>query len=93
MESASTPVIKRFAANGVGLAILSQQVVAKEIQDGSLRLVPFRDAEIAYHFYLIRHKDRWVSRALNAFVEMARSFQLRPDAAQPRRRQTRRGRG
>jgi LysR family transcriptional regulator, low CO2-responsive transcriptional regulator len=93
MESASTPIIKRFAANGVGLAILSQQVVAKEIQDGSLRLVPFRDAEIAYHFYLIRHKDRWVSRALNAFVEMARSFQLRPDAAQPRRRQTRRGSG
>lgn len=85
MESASTSAIKRFVENGVGMAILSQEVVRKELQDGSLRQVLFTDEEIAYHFYLIRHKDRWISRALNAFVEMARSFQLRPDAA-PRRR-------
>jgi DNA-binding transcriptional LysR family regulator len=85
MESASTSAIKRFVANGVGMAILSQEVVRKELQDGSLRRILFTDEEIAYHFYLIRHKDRWVSRALNAFAEMARSFQLQPDAA-PRHR-------
>jgi DNA-binding transcriptional LysR family regulator len=94
MESASTSAIKRFVENGVGMAILSQEVVRKELQDGSLHRVLFTDEEIAYHFYLIRHKDRWVSRALNAFVEMARSFQLRPDpSARPRRREIRRGRG
>lgn len=86
MESASTPIIKRFAANGAGVAILSQQVVANELKDGSLRLVPFKDAKIAYHFYLIRHKDRWVSRALNAFVELARAFQLQPTIPRPRGR-------
>ena len=75
MESASTPIIKRFAANGVGVAILSQQVVAKELQEGVLRLVPFRDAEVAYHFYLIRHRDRWASRSVKAFIEMAQVFQ------------------
>jgi hypothetical protein len=68
-------------------------VVRKELQDKTLHQVLFTDAEIAYHFYLIRHKDRWISRALSAFVELARSFQLRPDAAaRPRRRQARRGR-
>jgi LysR family transcriptional regulator, low CO2-responsive transcriptional regulator len=75
MESASTSIIKRFAANGVGVAILSQQVVAKELQEGLLRLVPFRDAEVAYHFYLIRHRDRWASRSVKAFIEMAQVFQ------------------
>jgi len=75
MESASTPIIKRFAANGVGVAVLSQQVVAKELQEGRLHLVPFRDAEIAYHFYLIRHRDRWASRSVKAFIEMAQLFQ------------------
>jgi DNA-binding transcriptional LysR family regulator len=93
MESASTSAIKRFVENGVGMAILSQEVVRRELQDGSLRRVLFTDAEIAYHFYLIRHKDRWVSRALSAFVEMARSFRLQPDAVPRPRRQTRRGRG
>jgi DNA-binding transcriptional LysR family regulator len=86
MESASTSTIKHFVARGVGMAILSQQVVKKELQDGSLRRVLFTDAEIAYHFYLIRHKDRWVSRALNAFVELAREFQLRTPTSRPRGR-------
>lgn len=93
MESASTAAIKRFVEDGIGMAILSRQVVKRELQDGSLHRVLLADAEIAYHFYLIRHKDRWVSRALQAFVEMARSFQLRPEAAsRTRRRQVRRGR-
>ena len=86
MESASTSTIKHFVGRGVGMAILSQQVVKKELQDGSLRRVLFKDAEIAYHFYLIRHKDRWVSRALNAFVELAREFQLRTPTSRPRGR-------
>jgi DNA-binding transcriptional LysR family regulator len=86
MESASTSIIKRFVERGVGMAILSQQVVKKELQDGSLRRVLFKDAEIAYLFYLIRHKDRWVSRALNAFVELAREFQLRTPTSHPRGR-------
>jgi DNA-binding transcriptional LysR family regulator len=86
MESASTPIIKRFAANGVGVAILSQQVVAKELQEGLLRLVPFRDAEIAYHFYLIRHRDRWASRSVKAFIEMAQVFQQGAQRSQSGRR-------
>ena len=88
VESASTPIIKRFAANGVGIAILSQQVVAKELQDGLLRLLPFKDAEVEYHFYLIRHRDRWASRAVQAFVEMAQAFQQ--EARLPRSLRSRR---
>ena len=83
MESASTSAIKRFVENGVGMAILSQEVVRRELQSGSLRRILFTDAEIAYHFYLIRHKDRWVSRALKAFVELAREFQLRTPTSPP----------
>jgi len=86
MESASTPIIKRFAANGVGVAILSQQVVAKELQEGVLRLVPFRDAEVAYHFYLIRHRDRWASRSVKAFIEMAQVYQQGAQRSQSGRR-------
>ena len=75
MESASTPIIKRFAANGVGWPFCPNKWWRKELQEGVLHLVPFTDAEIAYHFYLIRHRDRWASRSVQAFVEMARSFQ------------------
>jgi len=80
MESASTSTIKRFAENGVGMAILSQQVVRKELQDGSLRKILFKEEQVGYHFYLIRHKDRSLSRAVKAFVDLARTFQLRSPA-------------
>jgi DNA-binding transcriptional LysR family regulator len=80
MESASTSTIKRFAENGVGMAILSQQVIRKELQDGTLRKILFKDAQIGYRFYLIRHKDRSLSRAVKAFVELARTFKLRSQA-------------
>jgi DNA-binding transcriptional LysR family regulator len=92
MESASTAAIKRFVEDGVGIAILSRQVIRKELQDGTLRRVLLADAEITYRFYLIRHRDRWVSRALHAFVELARSFQLEPEAAPRPRRPSPRGR-
>ncbi|MFA5026352.1 MAG: LysR family transcriptional regulator [Candidatus Methylomirabilota bacterium] len=76
MESASTAIIKRFVERGEGMAILSQQVVQKELEAGTLHRVLFRDAEISYHFYLIHHRDRWISRALAAFVELAQSVRL-----------------
>ena len=85
VESASTPIIKRFAANGVGVAILSQRVVANELQEGLLHLVPFKDAEVEYHFYLIRHRDRWASRSVQAFVEMAQAFQQEAQLPRSRR--------
>lgn len=91
VESASTPIMKRFAASGAGVAILSQQVVARELQEGLLRLVPFKDEEVAYHFYLIRHRDRWASRSVKAFVEMAQVFQQGaqpPRSRRPSRRST-----
>jgi DNA-binding transcriptional LysR family regulator len=84
MESASTSTIKRFVERGVGMAILSEQVVKRELGAGSLRRVLLRDVEIPYDFYLVRHKDRWVSRALNAFVELAREF--RPSLPRTARR-------
>jgi DNA-binding transcriptional LysR family regulator len=85
VESASTPIIKRFAANGAGIGILSERVVARELEEGLLRLVPFKDAEMKYHFYLIRHRDRWASRSVQAFVEMAQTFQQEPQPARSRR--------
>ena len=85
VESASTPIIKRFAANGAGIGILSERVVAKELDEGLLRLVPFKDAEMKYHFYLIRHRDRWASRSVQAFVEMTQAFQQDPQPARSRR--------
>jgi len=74
MESASTSAIKKMVESGIGMAILSQQVVKKELQAKSLKKIPFGDAEIVYRFYLIYHKDKYLSRALRAFIDVAIGF-------------------
>ena len=78
MESASTSAIKKMVEGGIGMAILSQQVVKKELQAQSLKKLPFSDAEIVYRFYLIYHKDKYLSRALKAFIDAAIEFSRRP---------------
>lgn len=71
MESASTSAIKKMVESGIGMAILSRQAVEKEVLAKSLKELPFTDAEIAYRFYLIYHKDKYFSRALKAFMDVA----------------------
>jgi DNA-binding transcriptional LysR family regulator len=78
MESASTAAIKKMVESGIGMAILSRQVVKEEVLKKSLRELPFTDAEIAYRFYLIYHQDKYFSRTLKAFMDtsMELSFRL-----------------
>jgi DNA-binding transcriptional LysR family regulator len=71
MESASTRAIKRMVEGGMGVAVLSQQVLREELQTGSLVKVRLRDASIAYRFYLIHRRDKYLSRALRAFIATA----------------------
>jgi DNA-binding transcriptional LysR family regulator len=71
MESASTAIIKRAVESGMGMAILSRQTIRKEIQANLLKEVDFIDAEINYKFYLIHHKDKYFSRSLKAFMDVA----------------------
>lgn len=74
MESASTSAIKKMVESGVGMAILSQQVVKEELKGKSLKQLSFNDARIAYRFYLVYHKDKYLSRAVKAFIDVAMGF-------------------
>lgn len=78
MESASTSAIKKMVESGIGMAILSRQVVKKELLTKSLKELPFSDAEIAYRFYFIYHKDKYFSRALKAFMDVALELSRKP---------------
>jgi DNA-binding transcriptional LysR family regulator len=76
-ESASTSAIKKMVEKGIGMSILSQQVVKKELQAKILKQLPFSDVDIAYTFYFIYHKDKYVSHALKAFLDIAMEFSRR----------------
>jgi DNA-binding transcriptional LysR family regulator len=80
MESGSTSAIKRAVEDGMGMAVLSHQAVEKERRDGVLKALHFSDVEISYQFFLIHHKDKYLSSLLQAFLDVATESALKLSA-------------
>ena len=71
MDSASTVAIQTMVKSGAGIGILDEHVVKREVEANAFKAKPFTEVEMAHHFYFIHHRDRYFSRALQAFVDMA----------------------
>ena len=80
MEFYSVEAIKQCAMAGIGLAFLP--LVAVEIEIAQGRLVPLkwagRDFQVVTQ--MARHKDKWLSPALQAFLTMAREMLATPQS-------------
>ena len=71
MESASTAAIEKMVMAGAGIGILGQHMVKREAEANAFKALPFTEVEMAHKFYLMHHKDKYFSHALQAFVDMA----------------------
>ena len=81
MESGSTAAIKRAVEAEMGMAILSRQAVEREIRAGLFKELHFSDAEVSYQFFLIHHRDKYLSTLLKAFLEVATESALKLSVA------------
>jgi DNA-binding transcriptional LysR family regulator len=74
MEFHSVEAIKQCVMAGIGITLLPLVAVAAEIDQG--RLVPLHWAgrDLAVITQMIWHKDKWLSPALRAFLDMARQL-------------------
>jgi DNA-binding transcriptional LysR family regulator len=71
MELDSSELLKRFVAADVGVGFIARSNVAEDIQAGVLVAVPISDAQIRRDLALIFRKDKALSRAALAFIEIA----------------------
>lgn len=78
MESASTTAIKKMVEGGAGIGILPEPLVRNEASARAFKAVPFTEVEMTSRFYIIYHKDKYFSRTLKAFVDMALDFAAKP---------------
>jgi len=62
--------IKRAVESGTGIALLSKHVAREEIKNNHLVAVPLSDDTIIRKFYMISHKDKYLSGAVQALMEM-----------------------
>ena len=64
--------IKQCTIAGMGIAFLPAMTVTRELEAGSLVVVNWEDQEFSAAIQMLWHKDKWISPALQAFLEVAR---------------------
>lgn len=78
VEFASGEAIKRCVASGMGLAVLSEVSVRREIERGELARLAWSWSRFFVESRLVYHRDKWISPAISAFLQTARSA-LQPE--------------
>lgn len=71
MELDSSELLKRFVAAGVGIGFIARSNVLEDIRAGALCAVSISDIQIRRDLALVFRKDKALSRAALAFIEIA----------------------
>ncbi|NTW38022.1 MAG: hypothetical protein HGB17_18380 [Syntrophobacteraceae bacterium] len=69
MASPKVPYINRAVEQGMGLSVISENVVREEVQRKKLKAIPLADPTLIRKFYLIHHKDKYLSQPLQMFLQ------------------------
>ena len=78
MELDSSELLKRFVAADVGVGFIARSNVSEDVKAGVLAAIPISDAHIRRDLALVFRKDKALSRAALAFIDIA--VKLKPDA-------------
>jgi DNA-binding transcriptional LysR family regulator len=70
MELASLEAIKKFVAIGMGISIVPRSYSLNEFEAGTLKIMRIKNLRIVRQLGLIYRKDRYLSRACKAFLEV-----------------------
>jgi DNA-binding transcriptional LysR family regulator len=70
MTLGSTEAIKRSVAAGVGVAFVSSLAVRQELEDRRLATVPLKGFRLKRSLHVVQARDRHVSAAVQAFLEL-----------------------
>ncbi|MEO8726278.1 MAG: LysR family transcriptional regulator [Acidobacteriaceae bacterium] len=71
MELDSSELLKHFVAAGLGISFLARSNTAEEVRAGTLKTIPLAGDSIRRDLALIYRKDKSLSRAAKAFIEIA----------------------
>jgi len=71
MELDSSELLKRFVAADVGVGFIARSNVSEDVKAGVLAAVPLADTSIRRDMALVFRKDKALSRAALAFIEIA----------------------
>ena len=83
MELDSSELLKRFVAADVGIGFIARSNVLEDVKAGVLAAIAMADASIRRDLALVFRKDKALSRAALAFIEIAVKIKQASPAATP----------
>jgi len=84
-EFSSVEAIKECVSLGMGLSLLPEIVVDRELARQQLVTLAWAGAEMGIATHVVWHKDKWISPALGAFISLLEQM-LKGPASAPRHR-------
>ncbi|ASK62349.1 LysR family transcriptional regulator [Virgibacillus phasianinus] len=72
LEFTSAEAIKQCAIAGIGIAFLPEIAVKAELERGELVSLPWEMPDLQIVTQMLYHKDKWLSPAIKAFLEITR---------------------
>jgi len=70
LELSNNEAIKRAVEEGIGLSLISEHVVKEEVKRKKLISIPLIDPALTRKFYLIYHKEKYLSQPFQMFISM-----------------------
>ena len=69
-ELSNNESIKRLVEGGLALSIISKNVAQRELESGRLAAVRLKDSSLRRKYYLVHHRDKYFSKALQGLVDI-----------------------
>lgn len=74
-EAMSTGALVKAVINGLGIAVLPRRLVQEEIERGRVREVRVEGLDFRRKFYMIYHKEKFLTSSLKMFMELCRNYE------------------
>jgi DNA-binding transcriptional LysR family regulator len=68
----SIEAIKHCVSQGIGVTLIPEMAIQKELATGELVRLPWVEKELETAILMIRHKDKWIPSALQMFIDLVK---------------------
>lgn len=75
-EATSTTALVNAVINGLGLAVLPQRMIQGVLRRGLVVTIGAEGMDFRRSFYIIHHKDKYLTPAAKAFLDICRNYEM-----------------
>ena len=76
MELGNTEAIVRVVETGLGIACVSCKAIDERINEGLIKEIKIDDIKVSRDLYLIYHKDKFISKNLEIFIDKIKNSDI-----------------